>query len=273
MNQMEWRSFITYGKQPMILFVVLFFFLFFRKQKGPKGRLVWYGAISTALVVCPVTAWLLLKYQTSFYDYSRLWGLVPMTIMIAFGFTVFWAENRRDSRGFKTLLYHGAIIGMWVFVLYACSGLLAGEFPAAEREIAGKRAAGQKAEVRQVLDQICENTEGDICLWAPADILAESRRYSVGDRDIRVLYGRNLWDISLNAYSYDTYPEEFDSLYTFMESDEKEGLRYYLEMAHDYGANVCLLPREGCDDRELMSLQEPDATIQVWEKYYFICFP
>ena len=75
-----------------------------------------------------------------------------------------------------------------------------------------------------------------VCLWAPREILETARMQpvavtwmqpveTVGIESVAVagqlpelLYGRNMWDAALNAYTYDVYPEEVQQLYCWMEA-------------------------------------------------------
>lgn len=80
------------------------------------------------------------------------------------------------------------------------------------------------------------DTDGSvICLWAPREILSYVRQYS---SEIKLLYGRNMWDNALNAYSYDTYPEEYGRMYKWM------------ELVSEYGEADSEISQESIDGRE-----------------------
>lgn len=70
-------------------------------------------------------------------------------------------------------------------------------------------------------------------MWGPSSVL-EALRKQTGE--IRLLYGRNMWEPEAAAYAYDTYPVEQQRLFDWMESinrgDAYEiplGLKIYLE--------------------------------------------
>ena len=77
-----------------------------------------------------------------------------------------------------------------------------------------------------------------------------------------LLYGRNMWDIALNAYTYDVCPVEVKELYQWMEAfsadeapedevefakvsgDMTEEIREKAQKAFSLGVNSILLPKK-----------------------------
>ena len=53
----------------------------------------------------------------------------------------------------------------------------------------------------------------ELVLWAPKEIMAAARIYRPA---IQLPYGRDLWDVSLGAYTYDTYTQVEDDLCQWM---------------------------------------------------------
>lgn len=112
-----------------------------------------------------------------------------------------------------------------------------------------------------------------VLLWAPADILEYAR---AEDSSVTLLYGRNMWDKWLDAYSYDTYPETYEELYEWIENEEQFSrgkiteedfqerkraagqnltLTEAVERAAAAGVNCILLP-ESLDFEEISALAE-----------------
>lgn len=242
-----WQMFIAKQKLPALLVAAVIYLLFAGKNK----KLVYYGAVTTALCMIPGMAVLLMKYQTAFYDYPFIWSIVPVTALIALGGTQLLEHSWRRSAGFRGGVYNLVLTGLCILALF----------------MSGSDKPEQDAEARihaeAVLDEIWAElppgqAKGEqICLWAPREILEYARIQ--GDRTGRgsftLLYGRNMWDAALNAYTYDTYPEEMKQLYTWMEGLENAGtgqeeeaaddevLRQNVEKAFSMGANCVLLPK------------------------------
>ena len=55
---------------------------------------------------------------------------------------------------------------------------------------------------------------GEACLWAPREVMEYARET---DGRIKLIYGRNMWDVSLNGYAYDSYGKNIIALYEWME--------------------------------------------------------
>ena len=238
MAWLGWKNYTNDGKLVALLLASLLFLWYdifipwydifipqydVRKKVG-KPSFFGYTIVITICCIFPVTAGLLMVYQTQFYDYEWIWSLVPVTAAIAYGATFFlgecWnssAESKGDlpyQDGFKmTQWRRGIPMTMLLLAIIVLSGGLGR--PSWDRK--GQAAEREKAYV--ILDQIMAlSSEGEICLWAPREIMAYAREH---DGRIRLPYGRNMWDISLNAYAYDTYDEQTKALYQWMEQAGK----------------------------------------------------
>lgn len=193
-----WQTFISAGKLAALLGASLLFLWMVYRKNSRKSLLI-YGTVLAVGCVIPVTAAGLMLYQTKFYDYQWIWSVVPMTVLIAYGAICFLGEYKGDWR----------LIGLLLTALILCSGL--GKTP-----VQGDAAAVERANAEAVLQQLQElSPESDIYLWAPKEIMEYARET---DASIRLLYGRNMWDEWLSAYSYDTYSDELISLYEWMEA-------------------------------------------------------
>ncbi|MBE5874397.1 MAG: hypothetical protein E7287_08320 [Lachnospiraceae bacterium] len=241
-----WLSVTEAGRLTALLLAIIIFFCF-TKNHVKRHLLFVYGAVVTVLCIFPVSAALLMQYQTRFYDYQWIWTYVPVTAMIAFGSTVFlcdfW-ENCKRGRMQK------AIVTVALFVVLVMCGRMGGETYKAES------VTKPRQDVEQLLEDISEKREGDICLLAPEEVLT----YARGIRgDIQLYYGRNMWDKSLNAYSYDNmYPREKEICHQWMlyaqewgglkNSIEFDGEKVHLDgvecirTAVGQGVNVICLP-------------------------------
>ena len=266
-----WVNWNTNGKfMALFLAALLFLWLTDRKDQKSKACTLWnYTAVMTVLCVFPVSAALLMGYQTPFYDYPWIWSAVPLTIIMAYGGTILWKKLSGD--GTKVRMVVSCIM---IVVLLFCSGNMGDSFRATEI-----------SEARQYAFDVLSQTEAytveqeSICLWAPRNIMEWARSY---DGNICMPYGRDMWDGALGAYSYDIYDEDTVKLYEWMENlagqtEQKEQRTdfetdsYYIRIAREKGANCLLLPQKVDEDalKEITAYlgQEPK---QVSEYYLFV---
>ncbi len=209
-----WFAYTDAGKYAVLFLGVLLYYWYRKAGAGatdePKGhlwRLMTYASIMAAAVIFPLTAVLLMKYQTKFYDYKWLWSVVPVTLIIAYGATGTYLEVcRRRLKG--NVLKSAGLAAVGLAVILLCGNLNGGSCE-------GANTAMDKVRTAKILDKLAESGDTDtICLWAPREILAHVRGQN---GQIMLLYGRNMWDVALNAYAYDVYDQETIALYEWME--------------------------------------------------------
>lgn len=203
--RLGWAGYMGSGKLAALLLASLLF-LWFGRNRRKEREILLYTTAMTLCCILPFTAVLLMFYQTRFYDYEWIWSLVPMTAMTAYGLTAFLAEYQTDfnrskwRRGAPVLfLLAGAIL------LSGSLGSLTGEW---------KKQREEKTKAYGVLNALMEECPaGDLCLWAPQEIMEYAREV---DGTVMLPYGRNMWDFSLNAYTYDTYDKSTIEMYQWM---------------------------------------------------------
>ena len=166
--------------------------------------------------------------------------MVPVTAIIALGGTVFISEQCKTGKGWRMFFYNAIVTLASAAVLFLCGGLGAGSVDVVQAE-------NDRVHAEYVLAQVRQQCGEEVCLWAPADILEYARL----DGKTELLYGRNMWDIALNAYSYDTYSEEEKELYQWMEHLDDWAIEISVEEVEEYvqrgfaaGAECILLPTE-----------------------------
>lgn len=258
-----WYRYTDSGKYA-VLFLGAVVFLWFRARRLEKTGLsvLLYATVGAALAICPVTAVILMKYQTRFYDYEWVWSGVPVTLVIAWGMTEVYLELSRNH--FKEKKWAPAgLAAVGLLLIWLCGSMPGSGQGSGMQDRLLHSEGEQKAAA--IVDIIAEkgNTEV-ICLWAPRDILQYVRGIS---GEITLLYGRNMWEESLNAYAYDTYDEEMCGLYGWMEDltaaeagtgevtpaevfgEEKE---QYLMSALNRGVNCIVLPGQTADGMDGM---------------------
>lgn len=244
-----WRSFAGAGKLPAALLISLLFLWIYYKRVKQKGLLIY----TTAAVICcilPVTAALLELYQTRFYDYKWIWSLVPMTAVTGLAITLFLTDFLQEfSRGSRKRQATAA-------ALLAAGLVLCGGMGSKPWEGCGRQAEVQERQkAEEILEELQERLqEKQICLWAPRELLEYARAY---DASILLLYGRDMWDTDLTAYSYEAYPGGFRDLYLWMEAapgTETVPASYCAQTLAASEVNCILLPGD-----------KPAETIQDFE--------
>lgn len=243
-----WGNYIQQGKLVILLPVALLFFLFLKKEEM-KRSWIWYTAFMTAGCICPVTAAALMKYQTAFYDYVHIWSVVPTTAMIACGITSFlwyvWTEKEEKNNKSRAI---GAVVLLGV-VLLLCGNMgspVVNQNDQTANYLTERERATKVVNIIGQLREVCGEDES-LCLWAPESIAEYVR---AADSSITLLYGRNMWDKSLNAYAYDVYTPEVEFLYRCMRDLENSGTlredkispETLAGMAQEAGADCILLP-------------------------------
>ena len=215
------------------------------KEADPVKRLMIYSSIMAAAAIVPVTAVLLMLYQTKFYDYKWVWSVVPVTAVIAYGASKLYLDHYRASLRGKWLKSAG-IVAVGLVLSFLCGNLNT-------EGCQGRITAQERVKAENLLDKLTEygNTK-DICLWAPKEILTHIRGLS---GEVRLLYGRNMWENALNAYAYDEYDGETVALYQWMEGVEqnlsveaKEAALVAIATALDKGANCIVISTEAAGE-------------------------
>ncbi len=274
-----WLEYTDAGKYAVLFLGILLGYWYLTACVGhtrERQRLMIYASVMAAAAICPVTAVVLMKYQTKFYDYKWIWSVVPVTPVIAYGATKQYLDlYRRHWRG--KVLKPACLVAVGLAVIFLCGNLYTDQCE-------GAMEAQNQVKTAKLLDKLAEagDTE-DICLWAPSDILAHVRGLN---GEIRLLYGRNMWDAALNAYSYDVYDRETIALYEWMEGLEtdqaagedltaqvRQAARMAVESALGKGVNCIMIPQENAgvvsdcvsDAAEKMNLT---VTQEVAEGYY-----
>ena len=102
-----WTDYTQHGKFAALLLLAILYLGFVLYGSGKEAnasgaekarkRLYLYGALVTFGCICPVTALILLKYQTTFYSYIWIWAAVPQTALIAWAATDFLCNLSKEK--------------------------------------------------------------------------------------------------------------------------------------------------------------------------------
>lgn len=209
-----WLDFMGAGKLSALLFAALLISYYLKLGDRQKRELFRYGLVSALLCILPCSAALIMLYQTKFYDYEWIWSIVPLTAVSACVAVLFlewfWKRERSAFR-------RGVIVVSVLAVILLCGRL--GDAKWEVRDFAGQR--NSVAEVLELLGK--DNPAGaeeEICLWAPEEVILHARSLDSG---LSLLYGRDLFQKHLNAFSYEVYSQEIRELYAWMVMVERYG--------------------------------------------------
>ena len=265
-----WLNIHVDGKLLFMLFVAIGILWWYRKRLSEQTFLI-YATLITVACTFPLSAALLMVYQTKFYDYPWIWSMVPVTAAIAYGITVcireIWAEFKIEKKQ-KVITAAAFVV---ILILCGIKGFC----------LTGEPALSEDASrVVETLNSMDPNAN---MVWAPKEIITALRQES----GIKVLYGRNMWNEALSAYSYDVYDEDTKACFAWMEwaggydktldASGEEALKYLDGVecgryAKKMGVTVIVLP-EGFDT-ELAELMQQDLGImsqQIGGYYLIYC--
>ena len=246
-----WNQYIQDGKYMVLLFGSILYLWYIMKTIDNKKTkwLICYTTTVIILLLFPLSAVVLMKYQTAFYSYGWLWSMVPINGMIAYGGVEIY--NQCYSKHWKRSKYKTSAGIAFGLALLALCGNMGSDI------LDTQYGQETKAEVNVIVDYLTRTGNNtNICIWAPQSVM-EYARYHSGE--IQLLYGRDMWNHSLGAYSYDVYSEEKNTLYEWMENISNkelnikdgqliENARKYCETALAYGVNTILLPNTAAEE-------------------------
>lgn len=207
----------------LILFFAILMFAWLSEKKEiaeKQNRLLVYSLLMSVVLLIPVTAMAVMIYQTAYYDYEWSWSMVPVTAVTAYGIVLVLSQKMSQK---KRVLMTAIIV--CILCLSSNLGRLQ-KVPEEELLI--------RMEVDGVLDAVYEVADSrETILWGPSELMQTARRR---DGNIRLIYGRDMWDEKAGAYDYEAYSSELTQAYLWME----EAMNQY-ELAADSHEPINLL--------------------------------
>lgn len=220
-----YAGFVEDGQYLMLFMTALL--LLWLLEGTEKKTFKRYSLVLLLLLLCPLTAKLLLVYQTAFYDYGDLWGLLPVTGLLAYALVIaVFQMMAAITRGYgrwqnamprkKERIYEITAVVILTAVLFLCGTLTPG------REMTGKTGNRNAAEegtyekAQEVLEELIIPENGTIMLLAPDEIASWARIYN---GNICLPYGRSLWEQELSAYTYDFYMADMQELHDWVNGE------------------------------------------------------
>ena len=250
-----WQDYIGVGKTAALLIASLLF-LWSGRRYGEQKAFLAYVSAMTAGCILPLTAVLLMKYQTNFYEYRWIWSMVPVTAAVAYGTVAFLGEIWEDTKHPVRALCASALL-LSAYLL--CGGLGAEGWDRQGEE-------GRRQEARRMVEALLEREPEGFCLWAPQEVMEYAREVSAR---VRLPYGRDMWDTSLAGYAYDTYGEGPRAMYLWMEQGSGS-LEEAAELALETGVDCILLPGDMAVSSVRKMEEAAGAEVQQLGDYYLL---
>ena len=202
-------EYFTVNKLIVICFAILLYEFLVHEKLSTFMK---YALVALLMVLFPVTAVILLKYQSALYDYGFIWNLVPVTAVIAYaGVRFLWdmlPEMEKSGRG------------KYVVGVLAVAGIL---FLLGNRGFI-QRVSLEEAQKRSGYELLAESLPEETVLWGPRDLMQWIRRKN---GEVKLAYGVDMWDAQAAAYDGDAYSPELIAAYEWMQA--VEGYHFYME--------------------------------------------
>lgn len=201
----------------LIIVGIVFLWLLGKYKKLQRTRiLLLYGITICLVVLIPLSGFVLAQYQTAFFNYRHLllllfpmvfipWALVE-TLENGLGLM---KRNAEEGDLVREKPWLTRFLGVLVAAsLLMVSGNMLTEGVDTELTLAKEKVPTRVLEVLELLEK------GDV-LVAPNEVLEYARSY---DGDLKLIYGRDMWQPALKAYTYHTYDEDACKIYDWMQN-------------------------------------------------------
>ena len=254
--------------------VAIFWIMHYQKYAAIDTNIRLLGIYSTIvllLLLFPPTALALVHYQSAFYSYNYLWGLLPINAVIALSTTLLAFSSVKARKKWTItcafLLFAFCFCGSLFTANWKQQGTYSSSvFRSGNQEIAAFET--MRSEAILVSDDL---------LWAPQTITTYCH---LTTPSIATIYGRDMWEPAMDGFSYDTYSNSIKKLYDFMQFAEiyqsiekypNESAASLFEQAFDEGVTKILLP-DSIPENEIAKACNASANIYYShvEKYYLI---
>ncbi len=220
--QLEWNRFLEgvalfKQYQGFVWLCCIATFVILHKQHKLNKNALWVTALLLGILVfLPVTAIVLLKGYTPYFNWLDLQGVFPIVLLMGYlGVTLFSYLQKQAVPGLRAKAGVQVVIAMACVVVIFVTATNFHGFD--ERGKADNH--GVPVEVSEVFDALAEYVgEEPVVLAAPSNVLQYTRLYN---HNWKQLYGRDLWDPKAASYIDSAYEEEYQ-YYEYLEKIEPE---------------------------------------------------
>ena len=101
----------------VVLLIAVLLYLWLKEKKNVDNkvnRLLLYTLVMTGILLFPITAMIMVIYQTAFYDYAWTWSMVPGAAVSAYGISIFLMDMENLSK--KKIVPVAAVIACILLV-------------------------------------------------------------------------------------------------------------------------------------------------------------
>lgn len=260
LNSMKagYTGFVEDGQFLMLFMAALL--LLWIIEDSSKKELRTFGLTILLVLLFPITAKILIIYQTAFYDYEDLWQILPVTAILAYGLMIaFFKMTAALTREYgrwksatpkrKEHVYEVVTVLILTSILFLCGTLS----PAKEVTAKAENAERIPKTVVNVLDVVKTEEGLEEYILSPDEIMTWARIYS---SDILLPYGRDFIEPELSAYTYDIYNEDTKELHDWVNDtlptleDDKEDMwqeEMYLSTCSSNGYQYLVVTKEHSD--------------------------
>ncbi len=217
--QLEWNKWlsglITFKEDQGLLLLLCFAVLGLwlgKSSKNEKRLLILVLGLGI-LVLCPLSAIVLLKGYTPFYDWMDLQLIFPSTLLLGYGGTVLVMHlSKKEIPGLRIGKSWKSLIAWFCTVIILLVGTTFHSFDVRSKATDN----GVPIEVAEVLKPIKDKVgENSLVVAAPSEILLYTRLY---EEAWKSLYGRDLWSPKAAGYINSGYDVEYQ-YYELLEKD------------------------------------------------------
>ena len=237
----KWLSGLNTFKEDQGLLLILCFIAFGlwvgRTSKEEKRLLILVAGLGFG-VLCPLSAIVLLKGYTPFYDWMDLQLIFPITLLLGYGGTVLVTYLSKTE-------IPGLCLGKTCKILLAwcCTAIILFVGTTFHGFDVRSKATGNgvPVEAAEVLETIRDEIgEYPLVLVAPSEILLYTRLY---EENWEPLYGRDLWSPKAAGYINSGYDVEYQ-YYELLEKDwlEEEEFDKLQELILTGSAECVIVP-------------------------------
>lgn len=169
-----------------IVYLAFFCLFFSLRKKTEKSRqdkfLLWLSVVLAGVIVCPVSAWFIMKYCVASNVYRRMFWMIPAPLLIGYvGAGIVAGENKKWRKFFTGALLTGII------VVTGANLYTSQNFTKASNPYKLMPGVISVCDVIQA-DAASQGIE-DVGVFATNDLVIQIRQY---DASIRMPYGRDM---------------------------------------------------------------------------------
>lgn len=197
------EEYFAVNKLVAVCFAIILYEVFVHRR---LSRFMKYVMVALLAVLVPVTAAVLIVYQTAIYEHGFIWNIVPVTAVCAYaGVRFLWDMIPQMEQQGKSKYVVGVLAVCGVLFLLGNRGGM-------------QRVTLEEAEERSSYGKVAEALESGTVLWGPREMMQWIRSRN---GEVKLVYGMDMWDAAAAAYDGDSYSPELISAYEWMCSLEE----------------------------------------------------